>query len=81
MNFTVSFELSQKVSSSLSLLLILLLSVMVAIFSLHAARDIIIELGNTDPAFHLENRPHAVEAINAASDSAGDDSVKASVSK
>lgn len=80
MNFTVSFELSQKVSSSLSLLLILLLSVMVAIFSLHAARDII-ELGNTDPAFHLENRPHAVEAINAVSDSAGDDSVKAPVSK
>lgn len=63
MNFTVSFDLSQKVSSTLSLLLIVLLSILVAIFSLRAARDIV-ELGKEAPAFHLEKRSLGAEAEN-----------------
>lgn len=63
MNFTVSFDLSQRVSSSLSLLLILLLSVLVALFSLRAAQDIV-ELGKDTPAFHIEKRSYDAEVLD-----------------
>ncbi len=52
---TVSFELGQKVSSTLSILLILLLSVLVAIFALHAAQEIV-DLATVSPIFHIEKR-------------------------
>jgi len=51
----VSFELGQKVSSTLSILLIFLLSTIVAIFTLHAAQEII-DLANVSPIFHIEKR-------------------------
>lgn len=63
MNFTVSFDLSQKVSSSLSLLLILLLSVLVALFSFRAAQDIV-DLGKDAPAFHIEKRSYGAEVLD-----------------
>lgn len=63
MNFTVSFDLDQKVSSTLSLLLIALLSVLVAIFSLHAAQDIV-KLGEDMPVFHIEKRSYGAEVLD-----------------
>lgn len=52
---TISFELGQKVSSTLSILLILLLSMLVALLTLHAAQNII-DMAQYSPAFHIENR-------------------------
>ena len=52
---TVSFELGQKVSSTLSILLILLFSVLVAILTLNAARNVI-DSTDSSPVFHIEKR-------------------------
>ncbi len=58
MRIVISFELGQKVSSTLSILLILLLSVLVALLTLRAARDII-DMAQTSPVFRIENRTGA----------------------
>lgn len=52
---TVSFDLGQKVSSTLSILLILLLSVLVALLALRAAQNII-DMADSSPVFHIEKR-------------------------
>ncbi|QQS15937.1 MAG: hypothetical protein IPK84_01030 [Candidatus Moraniibacteriota bacterium] len=54
-HISVSFDLGQRVSSTLSILLILLLSVLVALLTLRAARDIV-SMAETSPVFHIENR-------------------------
>ncbi len=59
MRIVISFELGQKVSSTLSILLILLLSVLVALLTLRAARDII-DMAQTSPVFRIENRAQDV---------------------
>jgi hypothetical protein len=52
---TVSFDLGQRVSSTLSILLILLLSVLVALLTLRAAQNII-DMAQTSSVFHIEKR-------------------------
>ena len=52
---TISFELGQKVSSTLSILLILLLSVLVALLTLRAAQNVI-GMTESSPVFHIEKR-------------------------
>ena len=52
---TISFELGQKVSSTLSILLILLLSVLVALLTLRAAQNVI-DMTESSPVFHIEKR-------------------------
>lgn len=52
---TISFELGQKVSSTLSILLILLLSVLVALLTLRAAQNVI-DVTESSPVFHIEKR-------------------------
>lgn len=51
----ISLELGQKISSTLSILFILLLSILVALLALHTAQNII-DMAQTSPAFHIENR-------------------------
>lgn len=55
---TISFELGQKVSSTLSILLILLLSVLVALLALRAAQNVI-DMTESSPVFHIEKRAGA----------------------
>lgn len=55
---TISFELGQKVSSTLSILLILLLSVLVALLTLRAAQNVI-DMTESSPVFHIEKRAGA----------------------
>ncbi|MGB2791555.1 MAG: hypothetical protein WBC29_03305 [Candidatus Moraniibacteriota bacterium] len=52
---TISFELGQRISSTLSIVLILLLSVLVALLTLRTAQNII-DMAQYSPAFHIENR-------------------------
>lgn len=60
---SVSFELNQKISSTLSILLILLLSTLVALLVLRAARSVI-DTAESAPAFHLEKRTGELETLN-----------------
>ena len=62
MKLVVSFEINQKISSTLSLLLILLLSVLVALLTLKAAREVI-DAAQTLPAFHIEKRAGGAELL------------------
>lgn len=57
---TVSFDLGQRVSSTLSILLVLLLSVLVALLTLRAAQNII-DMAEISPTFHIEKRAGGVE--------------------
>ena len=57
---SVSLDLGQRVSSTLSILLILILSVSVAFLALRAAQNIL-DVSQLNPAFNVQNR-HGVAA-------------------
>ncbi len=61
MRVAITFEINQKISSTLSILLVLLLSTLVALLTLKAARDII-DMAERSSIYHIEKRTGGVSA-------------------
>lgn len=59
---SVSLDLGQRVSSTLSILLILVLSVSVAFSAFRAAQNIL-DVSQSNPAFNVNNRPGVADKL------------------